>query len=191
MSKTILTDKDYNYFYKSILFGKIDEPISVSTKRAYRDLCRTIDGFSKNWNHDVILNNALESLNKRINVLISQSMKKQEDFDKWHKECCDELIKQFSNQKFYYGQAQKWINMSLKYLSMINHKKVEKNYEFFHVPIDNYIIDITGLKISVAWSRITNYNEYLDWQKKFRSKYLGNPLDNEFNLWLKEAMKIQ
>ena len=49
--------------------------LSVSTKRAYRDLCRTIEGFSKNLNHDVILNNALESLNKEINVLINQKIK--------------------------------------------------------------------------------------------------------------------
>lgn len=188
--KTILTEKDYNDFYKIILFGKIENPINTSVKRAYRDLCRTIVGFSKNYNHDKILNNAIKLLNKEIQRLIYSKIEDQDDFDNWHKKCCDELIITFENQKFYYGQAQKWINMSLKYLSMIDHESVEKNYEYFHVPIDNYIIDISEIKTSVAWSRITDYSEYLDWQRKFRTMYLGNPLDNEFKLWLKVAMNV-
>lgn len=80
--------------------------------------------------------------------------------------------------------------MNLKYLSMIDHKRVEKNYGYFHVPIDNYIIDISGIKTSVSWSRMADYSEYLEWQKKFRTKYSGNPLDNEFKLWLQVAMNM-
>jgi hypothetical protein len=191
MNKTILTEKDYNLFYKSVVFGKIDDSVKISVKDAYKDLCRTITGFSKNDNHDKIFNNALALLTEEIRKMINFNLNSQENFDKWHKECCDKLIETFKNQKFYYGQAQKWINMSLKNLSMIEHELVEKNYEYFHVPIDNYIINITGIKISVAWSRITNYNEYLNFQKNFRVMYEGIPLDNEFYLWLKATRNIQ
>lgn len=190
MKKTVLTENDYNLFYKSMIYGNIEDSVRVSIKSAYRDLCRTITGFSKNENHNKIFNNAVEVLYKEINSLLSKALTEQSDFDKWHKDCCEELIKAFENQKFYYGQAQKWINMSLKNLSMIDHKLVENQYEFFHIPIDNYIIEITGMKTTVAWSRISDYNEYLDYQNKFRNIYDGIPLDNEFKLWLKATRDI-
>ena len=123
-------------------------------------------------------------------MLLTKIIKEQSDFDKWHKECCDKLIKTFDKQLFTYGQAQKWINMSLKNLSMLDHQLIEKQYEFFHVPIDNYIVDITGIKISVAWSRISNYDEYIEFQNKFRDTYEGIPLDNEFKLWLKATRNV-
>ena len=78
--------------------------------------------------------------------------------------------------------------MSLKYLSMIEHKSVENIYGYFHIPIDNYIIEETGIKTSAVWSRITDYSEYLTWQKEFRTLYRGIPLDNEFKLWLKATL---
>ena len=45
----------------------------------------------------------------------------QEKFDKWHEFACKRLIT-FSNDILTYGQAQKWINMTLKNLSMIDHR---------------------------------------------------------------------
>lgn len=190
MRSTVLTENDYNLFYKSIIYGNIEDSISTSIKSAYRDVCRTITGFSKHKNHNNIFNNATQLLYNEIALLLSENITNQEDFDKWHKNCCDELIKVFEDQSFYYGQAQKWINMSLKNLSMIEHRLVKKQYEFFHIPIDNYIINITGIETSVAWSRISDYDEYIDYQNKFRNKYNGIPLDNEFELWLKVKSRI-
>lgn len=189
MQNTILTEKDYNLFYKSIIYGDIQDIIKASIKSAYRDVCRTITGFSKNKKHNIIFNNANKLLYNEINLLISKNITKQVDFDEWHKDCCDKLKETFENQILNYGQAQKWINMSLKNLSMLNHKLVEDKYEFFHIPIDNYIIDITGIKTSVAWSKISDYNEYIKYQDKFRNLYGGIPLDNEFKSWLKVKNK--
>lgn len=190
MRNTILTENDYNLFYKSIIYGNIDNSINTSVKSAYRDVCRTITGFSKHRNHNSIKKNATKLLCNEISSLLSKDITTQNDFDKWHKNCCDKLIRTFKNQLFYYGQSQKWINMSLKNLSIIDHKLVEKQYEFFHIPIDNYIIAITGIKTSVTWSRILNYDEYIAYQNKFRHQYSGIPLDNEFKLWLKAKSMI-
>ena len=66
----------------------------------------------------------------------------------------------------------------------MDYSLVEHHYEFFHVPIDNYIINITNIKLSVAWSRISDYEEYIKFQKAFSDKYNGIPLDEEFRLWL-------
>ena len=190
MKKTVLTECDYNLFYKSMIYGNIEDPVRASIRSAYRDLCRTITGFSKIENHNEIFDNAVDLLYEEINLLLSKTITEQDDFDRWHKNCCDKLINVFATQKFYYGQAQKWINMSLKNLSMIEHKLVENQYEFFHIPIDNYIIEITGMKTSVAWSRISDYNEYIEYQNNFRNIYNGIPLDNEFKLWLKATRNI-
>lgn len=191
MKKSVLTEKDYNLFYKGALYGKIDDSLKTSIRVAYRDLCRTIRGFSQNIKHDEIFTNATKIIYQEVSTLLSKDIYDQDEFDIWHKRCCDNLIKTFETQEFYYGQAQKWINMCLKYLSMLDHSLVENHYEYFHVPIDNYIVDTTGIKLYVAWSRLDDYNEYLKFQKSFRRLYDGIPLDNEFKLWLKAARYVE
>lgn len=189
--ETVLTEKDYCTFYKSVIYGDINSDIIyIAIKSSYRDVCRTITGFSKNEKHDLIFEKAVKTLYNEINKMLSTKITKQFEFDMWHKECCDKMIESFDKQKFYYGQAQKWINMTLKNLSMLEHKKVKKQYEFFHIPIDNYIVEITGDSLSTAWSRLDDYEEYLMYQNNFRNKYDGIPLDNEFKLWLKATRNV-
>lgn len=55
MKKTTLTVDDYNNFYKGILYGNITDSLETAIFAAYRDLCRTIHGFSKNNEHDKII----------------------------------------------------------------------------------------------------------------------------------------
>ena len=100
------------------------------------------------------------------------------------------LIQTFGNQKLFYGQAQKWINMSLKNLSMLNHSKVNSFYEYCHIPIDNYILEETGYKFNTSWSRIDNYHDYLIFQEWFNNNYKGIPLDEEFKLWINHKNKV-
>ena len=186
MKKTVLTESDYNEFYKTVLYGKIEDPLFVAVPVAYRDMCRTIHGFSKNPNHDKIFATCEEVIYDGIKKLLKwEDINNQEKFDKWHEFTCKRLIT-FSTEILSYGQAQKWINMTLKYLSMFDHKQTERLYEYFHVPIDNYIIKATNYKFSTAWSRINSYKEYIDFQKWFRNKYDGIPLDMEFKMWISE-----
>ena len=190
MKNTILTEDDYLQFYKAILYGKIDDVVFSSVKASYKDLCRTITGFAKEENHDQIYESSVKYLVEQIKSLLNITLKTQDEFDSWHKQCCDNLIDIFKPQKFYYGQAQKWINMSLKNLSMLNHKMVKNNYEFFHVPLDNFIFKETGKKTSVSWSKINDYEEYLHYQIWFRKTYDGIPVDIEFKMWLKASRNI-
>lgn len=188
--KTLLTQHDYYRFFVSVIYNNIDDTLEASIRAAYRDVCRTISGFSKNINHDVILENVKKLLYKEVNLMLNNNIKNQEDFDNWHKEFCDKLIKEFKNQTFTYGQAQKWINMTLKNLSMLEHKKVRNIYQFFHVPIDNYILKGANYNLRVPWSRLSNYDEYLEFQKYFRAKYNEIPLDKEFNMWLEQTRNM-
>ena len=79
--------------------------------------------------------------------------------------------------------------MSLKYYSMLSEVKLN-NYQFFHIPVDNYILDSEGYSFSSSWSKLKNYDEYKKFQNQFRDKYKDSiPLDKEFEIWLKVANK--
>ena len=81
------------------------------------------------------------------------------DFDSWHDKTCKSLLDKYSSYGldgiFTYGNAQKWLNMSLKYLyllsgisnpsgeGVLNRISVVRKYRTqLHVPIDSYIIDV-------------------------------------------------
>ena len=75
-------------------------------------------------------------------------------FSTWHEEVCRELV---SKTSFSYGNAQKLLNMTIKYLYLLSTSGMlpkRESYEFydwydyrlkafeaqFHVPIDNYVL---------------------------------------------------
>ena len=110
-----------------------------------------------------------------------------EDFEKWHKETVEELIKHTT-----LGVAQKFINLSVKYFYFLEigyDLECFENVSFkdfensFHVPIDSYILkwfifnsnaadgfDDYGNKI-VAWSNLSDKDTYYDFlQPKIKTK---------------------
>jgi hypothetical protein len=175
-------------WWKGDLFE--DDIISLAMTKAYRDLMRTIRGFSDNPEHDAIIRNARQTLHASVTAILSAEVNTQSEFDQIHKKACYDLTASFKGQAFTVGQAQKWVNMTFKYLHLLDYPEVQKVYEFCHVPIDNYILERTKYTMSKAWSKIDDYREYLDYQKWFREKYPNDiPLDKEFYLWLEEAKK--
>lgn len=136
-------------------------------------------------------------LRKHMNEIICQILTQdfnQDSFDIWHKESCDKLTTEFNkiiNYELFYGQAQKWINMTLKYLFAIGDEKIngiDRNYKYFHIPLDNIIQDkLVEHKIDripIKWSRIDNYRTYMDYQNKVRCTFIGQiPMDVEFRLF--------
>ena len=99
------------------------------------------------------------SIKKQIEKLLNEPCVN--EFDDWHKEICKELIDWFKteteSEAFSYGNAQKWVNMTLKYLYIIYQifavfependfvikygKLIDQYSVKFHVPVDSYIID--------------------------------------------------
>ena len=114
----------------------------------------------------------------------------QEEFDEKHEELCEKLKKEWNELS--YGQIQKWVNMSLKYWLLFGGDKIaniEKNAEYFHIPIDSIIKEIAfGEKRNQAdyksWSKIENYDEYFEYQKTFRQNNESvAPIVKEFELF--------
>jgi len=159
--------------------------------RAYRDFSRTLHKIKHTIDSYQILKNKMLSI---IDYVEHHQFETQEEFDQWHKEKCDELKSDFKkhiNYYIYYGQTQKWINMSLKYIFAIYYgtpNGYEKNYKFFHIPIDNIIqekFEPKGIeRITGPWSKLDNYKKYLKYQIRVRETFPNQiPMDIEFKIF--------
>ena len=187
MKKSIISFDEKMSWWKGDLF--VDDIITLAITKSYRDLMRTIRGFSRNPEHDTIIKNARQTLHTSITAILAAEIQTQAEFDDLHKTACYNLISSFNGQTFTIGQAQKWINMTFKNLHLLDYPEVQKVYEYCHIPIDNYMLNITNYTMNQAWSKLNDYCEYLEYQNWFRNKYPSDiPLDKEFYLWL-EAEK--
>ena len=96
-------------------------------------------------------NEAARHLYDKINELFNTENK---DFGNWHSELCNEIKNKYSdvnseNTLFTYGNAQKWVNMTIKYICILGllndnndyQDKINNYMDDFHVPVDSYIID--------------------------------------------------
>lgn len=176
-------------------------------------------------------NNFIESKNNLIkniceNILSSVKTEKGEisfensDFDAWHEVKCEEIINFMNNsidksntkilkkENFTIGQAQKWVNMTLKYLWLLNALPAGVKPEYLHVPIDSYIIKIAySKKVTFkyaleledkpkdSWSKLSKYEDYFKIQKAIRKAIKTNttnetiPIKWESLAWIEVAEK--
>ena len=217
--KNKIDEKDILEFFKYSYFGNLKDPIDSASNRAYRDMCRTLDfkhideNDKKNFKKEVkaILKNIMKNEDKNQNI---NNIKNQDEFDTWHHVLCDNIIekcKKIEKYKktdngekekiqFTYGQAQKWLNMTIKYLYMLEVEEYsfDNVIKWLHIPIDNYIFDAVEKELEIdrptdTWSRWDNYDEYLKYQKDIRERIEKDsnidvaPLLWEFDKWLEVA----
>ena len=155
------------------------------------------------------------------------AIKDPEDFNKWHSDVCKRIVdincvikgleavdktkseveiskllghmdKKESRNVFTYGQAQKLVNMMLKYLYIYYQCEgwddLEKLRSFFHVPIDSYVLkaafDRNDKYNEKAWSKFDDYEkDYMSCQKeieefvKEKKKYPNDVFSWELTKW--------
>ena len=119
--------------------------------------------------------------------------------DAWHKSLCQRIVAGYKSYglEFSAGQAQKWLNMTIKYLYMYGGTDLSSIINYCHVPLDNYVFNIAKRIFNISfpnkrWSRITDYNEYMDYQYKLRNSVYSEriaPLKWEFENRLIEAKR--
>ena len=143
-------------------------------------------------------------------------------FDTWHESKCAQIIdrmnapygdgkKGFLKARFTYGQAQKWVNMTLKYLWLLDMLPNGLSEAELHVPVDSFILEalketqqfntegnkITGSGESYyyngeAWSAISEYKNYKNLQEGIRNiaeKQGISPIQWEGSAWMDVAKK--
>lgn len=137
-----------------------------------------------------------------INELIQNNPQNQSEFDALHNRFCKECVSLSTSSaaKIHYGQAQKLLNMALKYLyneyaaykDTVNRFRFPDNNieQYFHLPIDNQLLDALTKKFNfskpstTAWSK-WHENTYLQFQQQIRRRLKPghSPLQTDYILW--------
>ncbi len=149
-----------------------------------------------------------------LNIMIERLKMLENDevvkFDDWHSETCKELIDIYNKNGlegiFTYGNAQKWINMTLKYIYLLN--GISENYaksfwertskicrysSSFHIPIDSYLIDELWDYPDVKLPFKDNVEKDRSYQYVVPSKYIkgwSNWDENDYNDALDSWRKV-
>ena len=186
-------------FYRVCLFGSESDVYKAAADRAYRDLCRTIKFKDKDDKNNKCRRSVNELIVKEIKNLSDTN---QEAYDEFHLGLCGQIIEEYRKNgvaELTYGQAQKWVNMTMKYLCVLSEGNFTGKFEwlgrfypYLHVPIDSIILDKIAearfpninLDKNLSWSKIEKYEFYLEIQKNLRKSLTAmSPMDWEFEVW--------
>jgi hypothetical protein len=142
---SVLTRADYENFLVRAYFGSVEKALHACLHRAYLDFARTLRGIGECTEKPYTKAESL--LNGKFASIRDTETQTQDEFDKWHRSTCDELKQIYTNQgynSFHVGQAQKWINMTFKYIFTLGEKGPPGYghlYDLCHIPFDNIVIE--------------------------------------------------
>jgi len=181
---SLITDKEKEDFFIKLYFNTTNGFELAGIKRAFLDFSRTLKIIDKK--RITLKYNAEIYLLTNLKIGLQKKFINQEDFDNQHEIWCNELKKTWDELS--YGQSQKWINMTLKYWLLFGEKRIngiELNAKYFHIPIDSYVQKgMFNEKAPKAWSKISNYSDYMRYQIEHRNKETGNhAIVDEFNFF--------
>lgn len=152
--------------------------------KAYADMARRTLRIKENSKERIALKkSATEILRQAVEKLKNDPS----DFPKWHEKSCNALIACYGGQ-ISYGQAQKWLNMLLKYLYVYDVNGYETLFSSperitaLDMPVDSKVIETLHRKYNVkrptaGWS-VWDRNTYRAYQAAARSA-LQNASDIE------------
>lgn len=153
----------FGYFGITLENSK-DDIISAAINRAYRDAASHVLSLKDDSKKDTERGKKLfADASELIKVFIEEVLTNgaQNEYNEKHHIICEKLTSKYSNSansgyEFSYGIAQKWVNMTMKYLGVILtifsefndknnfitfHKSFQAVESYLHVPIDGYILE--------------------------------------------------
>lgn len=189
--------------------------LDASIKRAYQDASSHVLSIPDESQKETVKQRASAKIKEAIERGLGEGT-----YDDWHQALCKELVNEYKNiptaqnRSFTYGIAQKWVNMTMKYLCVIRTvfglygRSCEAEWEILvthekslHVPFDSFILEaISDLEINLPkkdgtfgkfsaetkpWSKYGTYKEYKDLQDKLEGKWDESPLDWEGEAWIR------
>ena len=176
--------------------GSKGTPIQKCAGAAYRDLRRTLRGIRYQEFKKQYIDDVCTLIEECVNDLMNRIELEQDDFDEWHIKTCEGIVEASSKYEFHtdHGQAQKWLNMTFKYMLLFNQEIGFQHY--LHVPIDQYILNGAKRDLEVnrppnaphAWSKwqADDYMSYqIDIRKKIAENRYESPIAWEFEVWPK------
>ena len=177
--------------------------VLIAIKKAYQDMTpRTIKGHTPKIKED-----CCKEFQEEFNRIIGEG----DSFDTMHKKMCDSFLNLLNGKlkenglaKQKFGKAQKFVNMTFKYLYCFKDNDELKNlFEKAHMPLDSFTLSWyegeTGEHY--VWSNLEE-NDYEHIKKTIETKltsgksYKGislppQPLKAEFIIWPEEKRKQQ
>ena len=180
----------------------------MCAKAAYNDLCRTLeykDEYKTTGKKVKVKESAINNICIDLVQAINKDGQTVSDSEKLFsvffndKKMDDQILKEYlkeykskdkelkNEQKFHFGQTQKWVNMTLKYLYLLG---IVENPDNLHIPIDSYILKAMNQKnISIhnkVWSQFS-YEDYIELYGLYE-KEINEPYINwEHTAWIKQA----
>lgn len=193
-------------FLFNMYFGMEEQKLKRFIIRAYLDMSRTLHGITEHDPNGIIKAAASESLENCFKHLQEMTVPNNntvllEEFDKWHHGSAIDLITHYNdalgvNKPFhlYYGQAQKWINMTMKYCWLCDEAELKHLTPWFpsaHIPVDEIILKaVEGEGICKRpcerWARWDDYKQYQVFQDLIRCEVKNrcpSTLEMEYYLW--------
>jgi len=159
--KTPSREEQFDFLVRCY-FGEGSDLLRLCIRRAYLDFNRTLHGFANHKAADHLRQSGNDCVFRLLTALRQKTIRSQDEFDKWHEAACVQLQQQYRNGRFKHfsiGQAQKWLNMSMKYMFAIGERRLPGYahlYRFVHIPIDNVFlksaIPLGGPSLPVAWN---------------------------------------
>ncbi len=144
------------YSYFGYTKEKLDEMSDnevrkVCAVRAYRDMNRTLR-FARKGKHTGFRDKVCDSIIKWCEELVKD--KSENDYNENHLKACLEIVTTANQQgmlntAFTYGQAQKWLNMTMKYLWLTGRAEGT----FLHIPIDKVIMQKLSKEFDIHFPR--------------------------------------
>lgn len=197
-------------------YGWSKEPdIEECAKKAYLDMARTMNykkGNDIKSEKNQYKQNIYKLIMTEISNLLNKSKITRNDFEQWHQETCCLIIRNSIEcnliEEFHYGHAQKWLNMTFKYMIMAEveaanaYQKIENLKSFLHVPIDQFMMQVISRVYNIKLPMKTNKEDTHEYGKycykitrgKNKGNFAYNPGDR-FKCWSKwdsiEYRKIQ
>jgi hypothetical protein len=196
-----LQDHDWLAFYRDLYlgFGTPDNLVSRCVRRAYRDFNRTWHGArDPTARREERRTAGLTTIVDAVVGLQRRQMSAR-SFDTWHTNTMKDVVSVTDpvaeGTGLTLGQAQKWINMSLKYAIGSRTPGLRWVEPLAHIPIDRIILAQLGKDPICqpaldclphgAWSKLQDGAAYLAFQRKLRLATAPSyPLALEFRLWL-------
>lgn len=194
-------DKLFNFLCEWYFDTKqsLESCTEICAIKAYPDMARRTLDWDKNTHEETKISwrdkVAKNVLVPRIVDLLAPNVSFNESFNEWHKNVCYEIIKHKHENLsvLYIGQAQKWLNMTLK--NMLVHvtadwyKNLDELRKDLHVPVDTYVMEAAYSQLGIrtlengsgklladaklsdgnnkfAWSKIKSYELYFAFQEK-------------------------
>lgn len=216
----------FGYFGITLENSKKDDIISAAINRAYRDAASHVLSLKDDSKKDTekgkkLFAEASELIKKFIEEVLTNGTQNEIDYDNKHSILCTDLKILYDNctnsgYEFSYGIAQKWVNMTMKYLGVIltifseynNTQDFVNTYKnsfqaiehSLHVPIDGYILEYVSNKkysnvepINIAKKENKNnlaWSKYEEVNYKTLQNEIKNKLKNETTFpldWENEA----